>query len=70
MDFKDLIFKIIIGLTAFFYYLYSLVISKQAKIMDRTLKDEHNWLILFISTLQVTVALIILIIALLSIFVI
>jgi hypothetical protein len=70
MDFKDLIFKIIIGLTALFYYLYSLVISKQAKIMDRTLKDEHNWLILFISTLQVTVALIILIIVLLSIFVI
>ncbi len=70
MDFKDLIFKIIIGLTAFFYYLYSLVISKQVKIMDKTLKDEHNWLILFISTLQVTVALIILIIVLLSIFVI
>lgn len=70
MDFKDLIFKIIIGLTAFFYYLYALVISKQAKIMDRTLKDEHNWLILFVSALQVTVALIILIIVLLSIFVI
>ena len=70
MDIKDLIFKIIIGLTALFYYLYSLVISKQVKIMDKTLKDEHNWLILFVSTLQVTVALIILIIALLSIFVI
>jgi hypothetical protein len=68
MDIKDLIFKIIIGLVAFFYYLYALVISKQAKIMDKTLKDEHNWLILFVSTLQVTVSLIILIIVLLSIF--
>ncbi|MFA6532698.1 MAG: DUF5657 family protein [Patescibacteria group bacterium] len=70
MDFKDIIFKVIISLLAFFYYLYSLVISKQAKIMDKTLTDEHNRLILFISTLQVTIALIILIIVLLSIFVI
>jgi hypothetical protein len=68
MDIKDIIFKIVIGLVAVFYYLYSMVISKQVKIMDKTLKDEHNWLILFVSTLQVTVALIILIIALLSIF--
>lgn len=70
MDIKDLILKIIIGLVSLFYYLYSLVVSKQVKIMDKTLKDEHNGIILFISTLQVTVALIILIIVLLSIFVI
>lgn len=70
MDIKDVIFKTIIGLSALFYYLYSLVVLKQVKIMDKTLKDEHNWFILFISTLQVTVALIILIIVLLSIFVI
>lgn len=70
MDIKDLFFKIIISLISIFYYLYSLVVLKQVKIMDKSLNDEHNWLILFISTLQVTVALIILIIVLLSIFVI
>lgn len=70
MDIKDLFFKIIISLISIFYYLYSLVVLKQVKIMDKSLKDEHNWPILFISTLQVTVALIILIIVLLSIFVI
>ena len=70
MDIKDTIFKIIIILFAIFYYLYSLVISKQVKIMDKTLKDEHNWIILFVTSLQVTIALIILIIALLSIFII
>ncbi|MFA6081125.1 MAG: DUF5657 family protein [Patescibacteria group bacterium] len=69
MDIKDIIFKIIVGLSAVFYYLYSLVISKQVKIMNKTLEDEHNRLILLVSTLQVTVALIILIIALLSIFI-
>ena len=70
MDIKDIFFKIITILFAVFYYLYSLVVSKQAKIMDKTLKDEHNWIILFVTSLQVTIALIILIIALLSIFII
>ena len=66
MDFKDIIFKVVILLFAIFYYLYSLVISKQVKIMDKTLQDEHNQLILFVTSLQVTASLIILIIVLLS----
>lgn len=70
MDLKDIFFKVIILLFAIFYYLYALVISKQVKIMDKALQDKYNWLILFVTSLQVTVSLIILIIVLLSIFVI
>ncbi len=68
MDFKDIIFKVIILLASVFYYLYALVISKQVKIMNKTLEDEHNKFILFVTSLQVTASLIILIIVLLSIF--
>lgn len=70
MDFKDIIFKVVISLFAIFYYLYALVISKQVKIMNKTLQDEHNGFILFLTSLQVTASLIILIIALLAMFVI
>jgi hypothetical protein len=70
MDFKDIIFKVVIALFAIFYYLYALVISKQVKIMNKTLQDEHNRLILFMTSLQVTASLIILIIVLLAMFVI
>ena len=70
MDFKDIIFKVIISLFAIFYYLYALVVSKQVKIMDKTVQDEHNGLIVFITSLQVTASLVILIIVLLAIFII
>ena len=70
MDFKDTIFKVIISLFAIFYYLYALVVSKQVKIMDKTVQDEHNGLILFMTSLQVTASLVILIIVLLAIFII
>ena len=70
MDFKDTIFKVIISLFAIFYYLYALVVSKQVKIMDKTVQDEHNGLIVFITSLQVTASLVILIIVLLAIFII
>jgi len=69
MDFKDTIFKVIISLFAIFYYLYALVVSKQVKIMDKTVQDEHNGLIVFITSLQVTASLVILIIVLLAIFI-
>lgn len=68
MELRDIAFKVIISLFAVFYYLYAMVISKQVKIMDKTLHDEHNKYILFITSLQVTVSLIILIIVLMSIF--
>jgi hypothetical protein len=70
MDFKDIIFKVVISLFAIFYYFYALVVSRQVKIMDKTLQDEHNGLIVFVTSLQVTASLIILIIVLLSIFII
>lgn len=68
MDLKGIFFKVVILLFAIFYYLYTLVVSKQVKIMDKTLQDEHNGIILFLTSLQVTFSLIILIIVLLSIF--
>ncbi len=68
MDFKNVVFKVIISLFAIFYYLYALVISKQVKIMDKTLQDKHNWLILLITSLQVTISLILLLILILAIF--
>jgi len=70
MDLKDIFFKIISILFAIFYYFYALVISKQVKIMDKALQDKYNWLILLITSLQVTVSLILLIILILSIFII
>ena len=66
----NIFFSIIILLIAFFYFLYALVISKQVKVMDKALQDRYNWFILFVTSLQVTISLIILIIVLLSIFVI
>ncbi|MEK7597906.1 MAG: DUF5657 family protein [Patescibacteria group bacterium] len=68
MDFKDIIFKVVILLLAVFYYLYVLVISKQVKVMDKAVQDKYNWLILFVTSLQVTVSLAILIIVLLAVF--
>jgi len=70
MDFKDIAFKVIISLFAIFYYLYALVVSKQVKIMDKTLQDEHNDLIVFVTSLQVTASLVILIIVLFAVFII
>jgi len=70
MDFKDIAFKVIISLFAIFYYLYALVVSKQVKIMDKTVQDEHNGLIVFITSLQVTASLVILIIVLFAVFII
>jgi len=70
MDFKDIAFKVVISLFAIFYYLYALVVSKQVKIMDKTLQDEHNGFILFVTSLQVTISLVILIIVLFAVFII
>lgn len=67
---NNIFFKIIITLFAIFYYFYALVISKQVKIMNKTLQDKYNWLILFGTSLQVTVSLILLIVLVLTIFII
>lgn len=65
---NNIFFKIIITFFAIFYYFYALVIAKQVKTMDKALQDEYNGLILFITSLQVTVSLILLVILILSIF--
>jgi hypothetical protein len=70
MDFKDIAFKVIILIIAIFYYLYALVISKQVKIMNKTLQDQHNPTILFVTSFQVTVSMILLIILIVSMLVI
>jgi len=70
MDLKDIFFKIIIIIFAIFYFLYALVIAKQVKTMDKILQDKYNQLILLVTSMQVTVSLIILIMVLLSIIII
>lgn len=65
---KNIFFIIFAILFAVFYFFYAIVVSKQVKIMDKAMQDEHNPLILFITSLQVTASLIILIVVLLSLF--
>lgn len=65
---NNIFFKIISTLFAIFYYFYALVIAKQVKIMDKALQDKYNWLILLVTSLQVTVSLILLLILILTIF--
>ena len=67
---KNTFFILFAMIFAIFYFFYALVISKQVQVMDKALQDKYNWLILFVTSLQVTVSLIILIIVLLSIFII
>jgi len=65
---SDIFFKLIMIIFTFFYFFYALVISKQVKIMDKALQDKYNWLILLVTSLQVTVSLILLLILILTIF--
>ncbi|TRZ51306.1 hypothetical protein D4R99_04565 [bacterium] len=60
---NNLFLKIVMVILAIFYFFYALVISKQVKVMDKTLQDKYNWLIFLITSLQVTVSLILLIFA-------
>lgn len=60
---NNIFFKIIMIFFALFYFFYALVISKQVKIMDKTLQDKYNWIVLLITSLQVMVSLILLILA-------
>ena len=65
---NNISFKIVSVLFAIFYYFYALVIAKQVKIMDKALQDKYNRLILLITSLQVTVSLILLLILISTIF--
>lgn len=64
MEFKEIaniLFKISVIVLAIIYFLYALVISKQVKIMTKTLEDKFNFIVIFISSLEITAALILLI---------
>lgn len=64
----NIFFAFVALIIAIFYFFYALVIHKQVKVMDQALHDKYNWLILFVTSLQVTISLIILIIVLLMMF--
>ncbi|MFA6017184.1 MAG: DUF5657 family protein [Patescibacteria group bacterium] len=68
MGIVNIFFKIVISFFAIFYYFYALVIAKQVKTMDKALQDKYNWLILFVSSFQVTVSLILLILLVIAVF--
>ena len=65
---SNVFFKLFMIIFTFFYFFYALVIAKQVKIMNKALQDKHNWLILLITSLQITVSLILLTILILAIF--
>ena len=65
---KNIFFVLFALVFAIFYFFYALVISKQVQIMNKALHDKYNWLILLVTSLQVTASLIILIIVLLAVF--
>lgn len=67
---KNIFFILFSIVFAIFYFFYALVISKQVQVMNKALQDKYNWIILFITSLQVTASLIILIIVLLAMFII
>lgn len=60
---NNLFFKVIMVFVAFFYFFYALVISKQIKVMDKTLQDKYNWLFFLMSSIQVTASLILIMFA-------
>lgn len=57
----DIFFKISAIIVSIIFLLFSIVVSKQVNIMTKTLEDKFNWFIILISSLQVTVALILII---------
>jgi hypothetical protein len=60
----DIIFKSAAVFLAVLYLLYAIVITKQVKIMDRSLEAPFNQVIFLVCSIQTTVALILLIFAL------
>lgn len=64
MEFNSILnvfFKIAAIILVLIYLLYAFVVSKQIKIMTKTLEDKFNWLMVFIGSLQITLGLILLI---------
>ncbi|MCS6956461.1 MAG: hypothetical protein NZM02_01270 [Patescibacteria group bacterium] len=59
----DWLFKAGMIILAVVYLLYAFIVSKHIKIMIKTLEDRFNYLVVFISSLQITAGLILLIFA-------
>lgn len=57
----NILFKAAAIVLSLIYLTYTLVVSKQVKIMTKTLEDKFNFLVIFISSLEITVAFILLI---------
>lgn len=57
----DIFFKVSAIVLSGIFVLFSVVVSKQVKIMSKTLEDKFNWIMLFISSLQVMIGIILLI---------
>lgn len=64
----DVVFKIsaiiLSIILSLIYFIYAMVVSKQVKIMTKTLEDNFNFLVIFISKLEITLAFILLIFSL------
>jgi hypothetical protein len=60
---SNTVLKIVMILLAVIYFSYALVVVNQIKIMNKTLQDKHSKLIAFITSLQVTVSLLLLVLA-------
>lgn len=58
---SDFIFKISAIILSLIYFVYAMVVSKQVKIMTKTLEDNFNFLVFFISKLEIALAFILLI---------
>jgi hypothetical protein len=66
MDFNliiNIFFKIAAIVLALIYVIFSIVVAKQVGIMTKTLEDKFNVVVIFISSLQTTISLILLIFA-------
>lgn len=62
-DILDIIFKTVAILLSVFYFLFSLVLAKQVRVMGKTLDSKFNQLIYAVSSIQIAAALILLIFA-------
>ncbi len=58
---SGIVFKISAIILSLIYFLYALVVSKQVNIMIKTLEDNFNFLVIFISKLEMALAFILLI---------
>jgi hypothetical protein len=57
------LFKAFALVLSVIYLLYAIVVSKQTEIMNRTLESKSNYILFFVASLQITLAFILIILA-------